>query len=224
MKFVVPAKRSSSRVPDKNYRPFACGKSLLEICIEKLTRLGRPEDVYLSSEDETTRQLADKYGTSFLQRPRHLTENSYPYQSVVNEICKQLPDDDDVMYCHATDPFFNEHEAVVRAWESRDPEAADSIVVVYPLTDYLLDQNFNPMGFGFGPWHRPSQQLPTFYQLGFSCSIMTRTVATTIGLVGARPMWYQATNLTIDIDTQAQFDLAARLYEAGAVSAVQHSA
>lgn len=216
MKYVVPAKRSSSRVPDKNYRDFANGKSLLDIVITKLIRIAEaPVDVYLSSESESARVLADKYGVQFLPRAKHLTENSYPFQSVVNEVCKQLPDDDDVMWCHATDPFFDDHDAVQKAWLAREPDGADSIVVVYPMAEYLLDENFHPMGFGFGPWHRPSQELPTFYQLGFSCSIMTRQVATNIGLVGTRPMWHKATNMTVDIDTQAEFDFAARLYELG---------
>lgn len=224
MKYVIPAKRSSNRVPNKNYRHFARGKSLLDILVPKLTRIAAdPADVYLSSEDEVARELGDKYGASFLPRPRHLTENSYPFQSVVNEVCKQVPGDDDVMWCHATDPFFDEHEAVLKVWESRDPSAADSIVVVYPMAEYLLDANFNPLGFGFGSWHRPSQELPTFYQLGFTCSIMTRHVATTLGLVGARPMWHRATNLTIDIDTQAQFDFAGHLYELGAAEDGHHA-
>lgn len=222
MKYVIPAKRSSSRVPDKNYRHFAAGRSLLDILVEKLSRLSAPSDVYISSEDESTRVLAERCGATFLPRPAHLTENSYPYQSVVNEVCRQLPDDDDVMWCHATDPFFDEHEAVVRSWEARDT-ATDSIVVVYPMTEYLLDEKFNPIGFGFGSWHRPSQELPTYYQLGFTCSIMTRHVATTLGLVGARPAWFKATNLTIDIDTQDEFDLAARLYTLGTASVAQHS-
>lgn len=215
MKYVIPAKRSSNRVPNKNFRHFADGKSLLDILTTKLTRIAAdPSDVYLSSEDESTREVAEKYGASFLLREPHLTENTYPFQSVVNQVCQQLPGEDDVMWCHATDPLFDEHETVVKAWESRDPAAgADSIVVVYPVKDYFLDSNFNPMGFGFGRWHRPSQELPVFYQLGFTCSIMTRAVATTVGLVGARPMWHEATNLTIDIDTQAEFDFAGKLYE-----------
>ena len=215
MKFVIPAKTSSSRVPNKNYRSFARGTSLLGILTEKLNRIAKPGEVYVSSESESARQVAEEYGATFLTRPAHLAENSYPFQSVVNEVCKQLPGDDDVMWCHATDPFFDEHEAVLNAWRSRDRASADSIVVVYPMKEYLLDSNFYPMGFGFGPWHRPSQELPTFYQLGFTCSVMTRQVATNLGLVGARPIWHQASNLTIDIDTQAQFDLAAHLYELG---------
>lgn len=213
MKYIIPAKRSSTRVPDKNYRLFARGKSLLDILVEKLSRLGDPSEVYLSSEDDSARVVAEMHGVTFLPRSRHLTENSYPFQSVVNEVCKQLPDDDDVMWCHATDPFFDEHEKVVQAWESRVAAESDSLVVVYPMKEYFLDEKFNPMGFGFGAWHRSSQELPTYYQLGFTCSIMTRQVATTVGLVGARPQWYQASNLMIDIDTQAEFDLAARLYE-----------
>jgi CMP-N-acetylneuraminic acid synthetase len=216
VKYVIPAKRSSTRVPDKNYRPFADGKSLLDILVEKLSRLGDPSDIYLSSEEESTRAVAEVHGATYLPRARHLTENSHPFQSVVNEVCKQLPGEDDVMWCHATDPFFDEHEKVVQAWQSRTASETDSIVVVYPMKDYLLDERFNPLGFGFGAWHRPSQELPTHYLLGFTCSIMTRRTATTIGLVGAHPQWYPASNQTIDIDTQAEFDLAARLYELGA--------
>ncbi|MGW1978083.1 cytidylyltransferase domain-containing protein [Streptomyces sp. NPDC001889] len=218
MKFVIPAKRSSSRVPHKNFREFAPGESLLDILVKKLVRLGEPGDVHLSSEDESAREVADRHGVSFLPRAKHLTENSYPFQSVVNEVCGQLPDDDDIMWCHATDPFFDEHPAVVEAWRKRENPDADSITVVYPMREYLLDGNFNPMGFGFGSWHRPSQELPTYYQLGFTCSIMTRHTATNIGLVGARPLWYEAANLTIDIDTQAQFDFAARLYRVASES------
>ncbi|MEK8227354.1 hypothetical protein NKG05_16550 [Oerskovia sp. M15] len=109
-------------------------------------------------------------------------------------------------------PLFDDHRAVKEAWASRD-ESTDSVVVVYPMKDYLLDENFNPLGFGFGPWHRPSQELPTFYQFGLTCSIMTREVATGIGVVGARPQWFIAKNGTIDIDTQDEFDLASKLYE-----------
>ncbi len=213
IKYVIPAKRSSNRVRDKNYREFALGKSLLDILIAKLVAVADdPSEVYLSSESDSARELAERCGVSFLPREPHRTENSYPFQMVVNHVTGQLPGVDDVMWCHATDPLFDEHASVKKAWESRE-ESTDSIVVVYPMKDYLLDSNHNPMGFGFGRWHRPSQELPTFYMLGFTCSIMTRDTATGIGLVGARPMWYEASNLTVDIDTQAQFDFAGRLYE-----------
>ncbi len=216
MKFVIPAKRSSTRVPDKNYRPFSHGRSLLDLLTAKLIAIAAdPADVFLSCEEESTKTVADRFGASYLPRAAHLTENSYPFQSVVNQVCQQVPGDDDIMWCHATDPFFDQHSAVVEKWSARDPMATDSIVVVYPLRDYLLDENFNPMGFGFGAWHRPSQQLPTYYQLGFTCSIMTRAVATGLGLVGAKPLWHTAQNMTVDIDTQAEFDLASRLHELG---------
>lgn len=212
MKYVVPAKRSSTRVPDKNFRPFAHGKSLMDIMVEKYLRLADPDQVYVSSEDPWVEEFCASHRVNYLPRAPHLTANSYPYQSVVNEVCRQLPGDDDVMWCHATDPFFDEHEAVEKAWADRE-EGTDSVVVVYPMKDYLLDESFHPMGFGFGPWHRPSQELPTFYLFGLTCSILTREVATGIGVVGARPQWFKARNHTIDIDTQEEFDLASRLYE-----------
>ena len=212
MKYVVPAKRSSTRVPDKNFRPFANGRSLMDIMVEKYLRLDNADQIYVSSEDPWVEEFCDRHGVNYLPRPEHLTANSYPYQSVVNQVSRQLPDDDEVMWCHATDPFFDDHAAVKEMWADRI-EGTDSVVVVYPMKDYLLDEKFNPLGFGFGPWHRPSQELPTFYLFGLTCSIMTRHVATSIGVVGAHPQWFLAGNQTIDIDTQDEFNLAARLYE-----------
>lgn len=213
MKFVIPAKTSSTRVPNKNYREFARGLSLLEILVHKLIDVAdAPSDIYISCENDSKRDVIEGMGASFLPRPEHLAENSYPYQSVVAELCSAVPGTDDVMYCHCTDPFFDEHARVIKQWQERDRTNTDSVTVVYPMREYLLDPDFRPIGFGFGAWHVPSQQLPTHYLLGFTCSIATRDAITRHGAVSAQPSWYIAANQTIDIDTLEEFELAATLY------------
>ncbi|MEK8227355.1 hypothetical protein NKG05_16555 [Oerskovia sp. M15] len=100
MKYVVPAKRSSTRVPDKNFRTFAQDRSLMDLMVEKYLRLDSPDQIYVSSEDPWVEEFCDKHGVNYLPRAAHLTANSYPYQSVVNEVCRQLPGT--TMSCGAT--------------------------------------------------------------------------------------------------------------------------
>ncbi|GAA1739466.1 cytidylyltransferase domain-containing protein [Luedemannella helvata] len=211
MKAVIPAKSSSTRVIDKNFRPFHGDRSLLDLLIDKLLRVLPPEDIYVSSEDPARRAAVEARGVRFLDRPAHLAENATPYASVVSDVCRDVPGDDDIMWCHATDPLFDAYADCLERWaEVRDKH--DSLVVVYPRTKYMLDTDYRPMGFGFGPWHVPSQHLPTRYELGFTLSVLRRPTVLRLGPIGAEPHWFHATNLTVDIDTEDDFRLAQAVY------------
>jgi CMP-N-acetylneuraminic acid synthetase len=212
MKAVVPAKASSKRVPNKNFRPFVKNKSLFDITVERLLRILPPEDIYLSCEDESKQRLAEQYKINFMLRDRRLAENTTPWGEVMQTVCLQVPGDDDVMWTQVCDPLFDEHQRCVEAW-SQIRDRHDSLTVVHPRRGYLLDQNFRPLGFGFGPWHVPSQQLPANYQLGFTLSILTRESISRVGYpVGAKPYWYIASENMIDIDTELDFRVARILF------------
>ena len=73
MKAVILGKASSRRVPYKNYRAFYQDLSLTDILLEKLTRVIRREDIYLSCEEPEYRKVAKKWGISFIHRDRKYT-------------------------------------------------------------------------------------------------------------------------------------------------------
>lgn len=217
---VVPAKASSQRVPNKNYRPFLGCISLVEILLEKLCRILPSDRVYLSCEDSAKRVFAGNWNARFLQRDPRLAANETTFPDFLRGICDQVPGDDDVLWCEAIDPMFDGHADVLRRWDvlhacsdSLGGYKPDSLTVVYPTKGYLLDSEHRPIGFGFGPWHVPSQRLPTFYRLNFTCAILTRESIRRCGYpVGERPAWYEATDPFIDIDTEEDFELAQLIY------------
>jgi N-acylneuraminate cytidylyltransferase len=211
LKAVIPAKNSSSRVPGKNFRPFHEGRSLFDVKVEQLLRHLPAEDIYASSEDPAVAEHAQRLGINFLPREPHLALNETPYAHVVNEVCRKVPGDDDIAWCHVTDPLFDDIGACLKTWEDAR-EQHDSLVVVYPFRGYLLDTDHRPMGFGFGPWHTPSQQLPVRYQLGFSFSLLRRSTAVSLGPIGARPYWFHARNRMVDIDDEDDFAMAQVMY------------
>ena len=126
---------------------------------------------------------------------------------------KQVPGNDDVMWCQVTDPTFQDYEQCLNVWKQLDRKDYDSLVVVYPFKHFLLDENHRPMGFGFGPWHKISQFIPTMYRLNFTLSIFTREAINKVNYyVGERPYWYEAANHTVDIDTESDWEMASMLF------------
>jgi CMP-N-acetylneuraminic acid synthetase len=212
VKAVIPAKNSSSRVRGKNFRPFHGEQSLFDIKVEQILRELPAGDVYASSEDPAVAEYAARWGINFLPREPHLARNETPFAHVVSEVCRQVPGNDDIAWCHVTDPLFDAFGECLEAWQ-QVRESHDSLVVVYPLRGYLLDSAHRPIGFGFGPWHVASQLLPIHYQLGFTLSLLHRSTAVSLGPIGARTHWFHAPNQAVDIDTEDDFAMAQAIYD-----------
>lgn len=212
MKAVIPAKASSTRVPDKNFRPFHGDRSLFDLTVEKLLRHLPAEDITMSCEDPARADAARRWGINFhLREPRYV-DNYTPQPEVVRAVCDAVEGDDDILWCQLVDPLFDSHGECIERWRTLDA-SHDSLVVVYPRRYFLLDEHYRPEGFGFGHWHIPSQELPVRYQLPFTLMILRRDVIRRIGYyIGARPYWFHATNHTVDIDTEDDFEMAQAVY------------
>ena len=211
---IIPAKASSIRLPNKNFLQFADKKSLCEIQIEKLLKVMSSNKIYLSSEDEEKRVIADFYNINFLLRDKRLTDNNISIDTVIREVYKQTGEDDDLAWCQVINPFFNDYKACFSLWEETiDRSIYDSLVVAYETSGYLLDSNCYPINFMYGPWHLPSQKLRPFYEMTFTFSILRRDIARTIGYyVGRNPYWYHLNEPHVDIDTYDDFAIAQIMY------------
>lgn len=212
MKAVILGKASSRRVPYKNYRPFYQDLSLTDILLEKLTKAMRREDIYLSCEEPEYHAVADKWNINFIHRDRKYTLLDTNTVEVVRGVCKDVPGEDDILYCSSMDPMFDDYENMFHIWREVKDEH-DSLNVVYPMKKYFLDQNHNPVGFGFGFWHKYSQYIPPMYQISWANEILTRESIERCGyMVGERPYWFDTYNPVIDIDTEKDWELAQAVY------------
>ncbi len=212
MKAVILGKASSTRVKNKNYRPFYNDLSLTDILLEKLVQVMDREDIFLSCEKEEFRKVAEEWEINFILRDPCYTKLETNTVDVVRNVCKDVPGEDDILYCSSMDPLFDDYEKMFQIWEEVKGKH-DSLNVVYPLKNYYLDQNHEPIGFGFGYWHKYSQYIPPVYQISWANEILTRESIATCGyMVGVNPYWYDAYNPTVDIDTEQDWELAQILY------------
>lgn len=215
MKAVIPAKVGSSRVPNKNFRKFYKDKSIVDILAEKLLKILPSQNIYISSNDINISNIANKLGVNFHHRCEYLTLNSTPMDEVVRGICMDILENDrEIMYCQPTEPLFDEYDKCIEIWKGLDKSKYDSLSVCYPVKRFMLDQNHKPIGFGFGPWHNCSQDLPQMYQLNFTLGILTREWIQKCGYhVGGKPYWYESHEFCIDIDDMNDWELAKMAYK-----------
>lgn len=211
MKAVIPAKTGSARVPNKNWREFHGGKSLVDINIESLMAAGfAPQSIYVSSDSrDNLRSIHDRYGVHVIDRDTRKCN----IPEFIRGILSEVPGDDDIAWSQVCDPLFDEHATVMEKW-ARRRTGIDSITVIHPIKQYLLDQNISPIGWGFHEHHIPSQNLPTMYTFPFTFSILTRECLTRCGYhVGHSPCFHVSNGGCIDIDTEEDFAIAQFLYE-----------
>jgi N-acylneuraminate cytidylyltransferase len=216
MRAIIPAKTSSKRVPDKNWRPFHNQSSLVDINIEALLNAGLDAaDIYVSCEDaERLERLNKRWGVTPILCSAELCSNGISFGDWIRWTCAQVPGDDDLIWSQVCDPLFDEYHEVLDSWPDAKAHGYDSICVVYPHKAYLLDECFRPIGWQWGEWHTTGQNLPQFYTFPFTLSILTRDAIDRTGYhIGARPSWYVSRGDSIDIDTQADFGLARHLFE-----------
>ncbi|MDR3164040.1 MAG: hypothetical protein LBU13_00510 [Synergistaceae bacterium] len=213
MKAVILGKAASIRVKNKNYRPFYGDSSLMDIHIQKLIKILAPSDIYLSCEDDAYRYAAEKWGINFIHRDKQFTLISTNNVDVTKNVCKDIPGRGDILWTTPVEPLFNEYAEIVKCWNELDKSKYDSLNVVYPQKRFLLDQNHNPIGFGFGHWHKYSQEIPPIYQMSWSAMILSRKCIDEVSyMVGAHPYWYDCYLSVVDIDTEEDWLLAQIIY------------
>lgn len=226
MKAIIPAKRNSSRVPDKNWREFYKGKCLVEVKIEQLVYAGLdPSDIHVFCEDQSKKDLVEKAGATFELRDIANTKDSMHWCDVVTTLVSSIniDDDDPIAWVEVTSPLFegDENKKVIDLWhkiQSKDyppnQEKYDCIITVKSFKEYVLDKDGRPVNYNFGRWHEWSQDLPEWYVLESPIHIMKKKDYLKYNyFIGKTPYLYQVPLPSIDIDDMDEFKEAKRLYK-----------
>jgi len=213
MKVVIPLQTCSTRVPKKNIRPFFETQSLFDIKVSQLAKIIPLSDIYVSSESFEVETLCKDKGVNFLQRDKSLTGNLVKQPDLVSGIIKDVPGDDDIMWVQVTSPLFDQFSKFLEVW-SELSESYDSMVAVKPFSKHLLDSTANPLNFSFGYWHKVSQDLPSWFEVLWSCFILKRkTINQVCYHIGTNPYLFVSDIVTVDIDTVDDFELASIIYK-----------
>ena len=214
---VIPVRAGSTRVKNKNIRPFA-GSSLLEIKIKQLQQVKTINQVLVSSDSKEMLDLAKSMGAIPMERPyEYCDEKTRSFNDVVRYIASEQVNTEHMMWAPCVCPFVDSvlFEQAVSTYDKivAGEIDGDSVVSAELIKEYIFDEN-KPVNFSI-EHHVPSQMLPNWHCIKNGFFIAKTQDMYRWGFVyGPNPVLFEITKKqSIDIDDEFDFLIAETVYK-----------
>ena len=213
---LIPVREGSQRVVGKNFIEFSDGKSLLDLKIDHLKKVGVFDEIYVSSDSDRAKGIAEKAQVGFLTRDEKMCSSDVLWSEVVEHIMDTIPGNPIVVWALTTSPLFLRFSEAVKAFNSNRDEK-DSLVAVLPKRSFFLNEHGRGINYNPGYWHPYSQQLETYYEVTGACYIGKKSDMLKWSYwFGPKPYLFEVTEYeSVDVDTESDFNFAKKLYKVG---------
>ena len=210
---MIPARMGSKRVKNKNLR-LIDGKPLISYVVETAVKSDIFDEIYINSEADIFKEIAEKHNVKFYKRPAYLAEDDktnddFAYDFLQNVKCNTL------VQLLSTSPFMSidDVKSFVRTYENNNYETLISVKNVQIESIY----DGTPINFNQKEITPPSQDLKPIQ--AYACGLMAWDKERYIENMkkynsayhggDGRTGFYELDGYaTIDIDTEDDFRLA----------------
>ena len=211
---IIPIKKNSIRLKNKNFISFYNNQSLLEIKISQLKKLKFIDEIVISSDSEEAKKIAKQFGVSFHQREKYFASNKCTGSEFFHNLGNSI-EGDYLAYTPCTSPiiFKQTYNNFFKTFfKLRDKY--DSFNTVYRLKHFLWKNN-KPLNYRVQKAPN-SQDLPdNFYAISFGISIFSKEMMIKMkNIVGIKPKFIVLSKAeSTDIDDEVDFKLAQILFK-----------
>ena len=221
---MIPARMGSKRVPNKNLRMID-GKPLIGFILEAVIASGKfeKEDIYVNSESDVFKCLAEMYGVRFYSRPARLASDSATNDDFALDFIENV-DCDTLFQFLATSPFLKPETigAFVDAYKE-DEDELSALISVSPVQIECVTANGRAINFDDKGKTPRSQDLTPVHafacgMMAWDCDIFKRSMhfrgAAYHAPMGERSYFPVDGIEALDIDTEEDFKIAEAVYQA----------
>lgn len=209
---VIPVKKTSDRVKNKNFRQFYKKKSLFQLLIQKLQKSKFVKNIFISSNKTSIEKEVNSIGCKFIYREEKYCNNIIPWSEMIYHTVKSLPidDDDDLAWCHTTTPLFDNYDDVFKTYFNQMRKKNDGLVIVSKLNEFIVNENKKPINYSWGAWHQYSQNLEKFFTItGTMFASKKINFVNNRYVISKKPYFYEISRYeSLDIDDNYDFELA----------------
>lgn len=211
---VVPIRKGSQRVKNKNFRTFV-DKNLLIYKIEVLKKLDFLDEIIINTDSEKAISIAKKMKVKFFRR-----EDYYASSHCLNsDFWKNVADNTNseyIMFTNCTSPLIKlkTYENIISIFNDiYKTKEYDSINTVTEIKEFLFKDS-KPINFTLNKTPN-SQDLPNIVKLNFAINILkTKQMSSKKSLIGRKPFLYNLDEREgLDINTEHEFSFAEFLYK-----------
>lgn len=212
---VIPVRKGSQRVKDKNLRPFA-GTSLLENKIRMLLEVPEIDEIVVNTNSEAAIEFVEEEFANSKVKFHRREEYYASSQCSGSEFFKHLgevTDTDIFIYAPCTSPFVKAEtvSACIKKF-IEDNGKHDCVSTVSSIKEFLW---LDGKAINYDPQNAPnSQNLPDVVALNFGTTVVKREdLIANHNIIGKKPDFVITSDIeAIDIDTPLDFYIAEQLY------------
>ena len=211
---IIPVRKNSKRLKDKNFLKFYKNKSLLEIKIQQLKKIKFINQIVVSSDSAKAKKIAKENDVIFHERKKYFASSKCSGSNFFKNLAESI-DGDYLVYCPCTSPvisqktynsFFNNFFKYIKKY--------DSFNTVSKLKTFMW-KNTKPIN--YNSLSAPnSQDLPNnYYSLTFGINIISRERMIKFkNIVGKKPKFIILNkHESTDINDKFDFDTAKLIYK-----------
>ena len=211
---VIPVRKGSQRVINKNFRPFA-GENLLIKKIKILKEVKFLEKIIINTDSDNAIDIAKKYGVDYWRREDYYASseclNSDFWQNVAETTNSKY-----LLFANCTSPLIKleTYQNTINIFKEKVVKGEfDSLNTVTELKEFIFLEN-KPINFSLNSTPN-SQNLPNTVILNFAINILsTENMFKHKSLVGKKPYLYKLDEVEgIDINSETDFEIAEFFYK-----------
>lgn len=208
---IIPVRKGSQRVPNKNFKPFA-NKSLLQIKIESLLQVPEINEIIINTDSDEAIEMAKKYKIKWHRRDKYYASSKCNNSDYWKHLA-ETTNGDYLILAQVTAPLIKSETISKIIKRFMENEKYDSIMTVNLLKQFLW-LNGKPLNYDINNVPK-SQDLPDIIFPTFSLSIISRDIQIqNSNVIGEKPDFYILNDIeSVDIDYPIDFEIAEYLYK-----------
>ena len=207
---VVPTRKGSQRVKNKNIRKFA-DTSLIELKLKVLRKVKGIDEIIVNTDCEKTIELAKKMGLKYHKRDAYYASSNVTNDEHWRHLA-EVTDCDVLMIAQTTSPLVkvSTYETAIKEFLNSKNDSLNSV----SLEKKFLWLDGKPINYDISKTPK-SQDLPDIVSLNFAITIIKRdTLLETKNVVGKNPKFITLDKIeSVDIDDEVDFMVAECLYQ-----------
>lgn len=207
---MIPIKMESSRVPQKNIKPFYDGTPLMHFIQKTCLVAHNIDEVYVFCSDDRAKEYLVP-GVKFLKRPAFLDGDGMNANDIIREFMKAV-DADIYVNAHTTSPFAKV-ETIEECVEKVESGEYDSAFCAEPIRTFMWEDgrplNFDPSNFP------RTQDLPLIYGETSIAYVFTKeSFFKNNRRLGCKPYIKEVGKIeAMDIDYPEDFEICNAIYK-----------
>lgn len=211
---IIPARGGSKRLPQKNIKLLGGIPLLVHSIIYAKANSDIIDEIYVSTDDESIKEIALEYGAKVIERPVDISGDHEATASALKHVLQNINHKvENVVLLQPTNPVRPESllKETFEIYQKKDCDSLFTVSRNYKKLGKITDQKFIPYNYKIG---QRSQDIdPLYFENGLLYITKASLIFEDIIISeDAFPFEIDHIFANVDIDTQEDFDYATFLY------------